>query len=638
MLIKHASLRLYFEKFSGNLSVIALLALQTLVRSLAVGRRYGQYFAVGKVIHIMRFGFGLLAVVLSFFPSTISAQKTPILPSLDLIQSKPFVLEPGITFAASTSGTSAGNRQLGSAADRERIEQNIREAETIISTRYISPKKSDTSVLTKSAIVSMLHTLDPHSNFFDSAEWRDLLNEQKSGYEGIGMSFSGYSANGIIDTYVISTFDSTPARRAGLRFGDKIVSVNGASTVGKSADAVGDMIRGQGGTSVRLQVERASTGRIETIDLRRGIVPQPSIPDYYIIRDNVGYVDLSEGFNYTTSAELTKALLDLHRSGMRSLIIDLRGNGGGIVDQAIKVAEKFLPSGSLILSERGRTPADSREWRSRNTSPETLPLVILVDENTASASEIVAGALQDSDRALIVGSRTFGKGLVQSVIDLPDRSGMTLTAARYFTPTGRSIQRDYSEIGRYEYFSHRKQDQAIGRPSFESHTITNRTLFGGDGISPDQAVESDVLSASQADLIAPIFFFVREQIRGRTVSKLSSSNEFPETKRIRLLSSDFVVDDLLVKKFEEWIGRQQFPGVNDETVQRELSFIKLQLRYDLTLAERGSVVASQVLKDSDRVIEAGILALPKAESLARLADRIRKERSTGGKTAIFGIQ
>ncbi len=586
----------------------------------------------------MKFVCAVLSIVLSFFPSAISAQRSVSLPNLELIRTEPFILEPGISFAASSSGTTAVQLPQRSTSDRIRIEQNIREAESIIAARYIDPKKIDGPTLTKSAIVSMLHTLDPHSNFFDSAEWRDLLNEQKSGYEGIGMSFSGYSANGVVDTYVISTFDSTPARRAGLRFGDKIVSVNGAPTAGKSAEAVGEMIRGSVGSTVRLQVERSSTGRIENIEPRRGIVPQPSIPDYYIIRDNVGYIDLSEGFNYTTNAEFTKALQELHRSGMTSLIIDLRGNGGGIVDQAIKVAEKFLPAGSLILSERGRTSADSREWRSNNPTPETLPLVVLVDENTASASEIVAGALQDSDRALIVGSKTFGKGLVQSVIDLPDRSGMTLTAARYYTPTGRSIQRDYSEIGRYEYFSHQKQAEAIGRPIFESHTITNRTLLGGDGIAPDEPVEADVLTQTQADLLAPIFFFVRDRIAGQADSQINNRKADDTSKRTRLTRSDLEVDDELFGKFAKWTMGQNFPGVNSEILDREMSFIKLQLRYELALSEYGSVTASQVLKDADRVVETGISALPKAESLARLADRKRKERSSSGNGAIFGIR
>lgn len=527
---------------------------------------------------------------------------------------------------------------MGSAADRERIEQNIREAEAIISAWYVDPKRTDASALTKSALVSMLHTLDPHSNFFDTTEWRDLLNEQKSGYQGIGMSFSGYPTNGIEDTYVISTFDSTPARRAGLRFGDKIVSVDGAPTAGRSADAVGEMIRSSVGSIVRLQVERLSTGRIEAVDLRRGIVPQPSIPDYYIIRDRVGYIDLSEGFNYTTNAEFTKALTDLHRSGMRSLIIDLRGNGGGIVDQAIKVAEKFLPSGSLILSERGRTLADSREWRSRNPSPETLPLVILVDENTASASEIVAGALQDSDRALIVGTKTFGKGLVQNVIDLPDQCGMTLTAARYYTPTGRSIQRYYSEIGRYDYLNRRKQVQAIGKPSFESHTITNRTLLGGEGIAPDEPVEADLLTQTQADLLAPIFFFVRDRVARRADPPNFDRHTDNTSKRTRLASPDLAVNDLLFGQFADWVKGQDLPGVDGEILQQEISFIKLQLHYELALSEYGSVTASQVLKDSDRVVVAGISALPKAEALARLADRKRKERSSSGDGAIFGIR
>jgi carboxyl-terminal processing protease len=264
--------------------------------------------------------------------------------------------------------------------------------------------------------------------------------------------------------------------------------------------------------------------------------------------------------------------------------------------------------------------------------------VLLVDENTASASEIVAGALQDSDRALIVGSKTFGKGLVQSVIDLPDRSGMTLTAARYYTPTGRSIQRDYSDIGRYEYFSHRKQEQAIGKPMFESHTITNRTLLGGDGIAPDEPVKADVLTGTQADLLAPIFFFVRDQIGRRIRTQPTENSADIGARKARLTKLDFPVDDLLVGKFAVWVESQNFRRVNRETVRRESNFIKQQLRYNFALSEYGSVIAAQVLRDSDPAIETGIAVLPKAESLTRLADRKRKEQATRSDAAIFGIR
>ncbi|MEO6050206.1 MAG: S41 family peptidase [Pyrinomonadaceae bacterium] len=192
---------------------------------------------------------------------------------------------------------------------------------------------------------------------------------------------------------------------------------------GKDSNVVRDKIRGGSGTIFRLTVERSATNRIETIEISRNRVPQPSIPDAYILRHGTGYIDLSEGFNYTTSDEFDAALQQLKRGGMRSLVLDLRGNGGGIVDQAIKVAEKFLPAGTLTLTQRGRTRIDNRVWKSTNTNPDQMPLVVLVNGQTASASEIVAGAFQNDDRAMIVGEKTFGKGLVQSVIDLPGSTG-----------------------------------------------------------------------------------------------------------------------------------------------------------------------------------------------------------------------
>jgi carboxyl-terminal processing protease len=269
---------------------------------------------------------------------------------------------------------------------------------------------------------------------------------------------------------------------------------------------------------MRLTVERASNNRVETVEMRRGRVPQPSIPDAYILRPGIGYIDLSEGFNYTTYTELDTAVQDLKRSGMRSLILDLRGNGGGIVNQAVKVAERFLPSGTLILTQQGRARIDNRTWRSANPRAETMPLVVLVDENTASASEIVAGAFQDDDRALIVGDKTFGKGLVQGVIDLPGGTGLTLTAARYLTPSGRSIQRDYSKIDLYDYFNHKTPAADIDNPYFEARTATNRPVFGGDGIEPDEVIKSDTLSNVQVGLLDTIFAFSREAVK-RTGSR-----------------------------------------------------------------------------------------------------------------------
>lgn len=552
--------------------------------------------------------------------AAVVAQNTPAPMLSGLNASEPYAIRSGSSFDASSSGSSmkAGG---GSAAERDRILDNIREAEILIAANYVDGLQLDASAINGYALASMLHSLDPHSNFYGRTEWTALLDEQKSEYAGIGMSFATFSKDGETNTFVLSTFAATAARRAGLKFGDRIVSVNGVSVAGSLAESVREKIRGSAGAVVRIEVERTDTNAIETIVLNRGPVAQPSIPDFYMLRPGVGYIDLSEGFTYTTSDEFAKALRELHKNGMTSLLLDIRGNGGGIVDQAVKVVEKFLPAGSLIVSQRGRCMDDSREWRSSNASAETLPLVILVDENTASASEIVAGALQDSDRAIIVGERTFGKGLVQNVIDLPSGTGLTLTAARYYTPTGRSIQRDYSEIGRYEYFSHREQAAGIDKPYFESRTITNRKMLGGDGIAPDSIAKSEDITASQSALLDPIFFFVKELRRGATKSTAMGAVDFRPN---RVSQSDFAVEDQMLQRFAAFALGHSFPGVNAKSLAAERSFVNLRIRYELALGALGGVKATRVLKDADLPVAVAVEALPRAAALARQAQLARR--------------
>ena len=487
---------------------------------------------------------------------------------------------------------------------------DVREAEALITRNYAGGDRPKQSELTQAAVTSLLHSLDPHSNFFDATEWKDLLDEQRSGYAGTGMSISSFTRAGRSDIYIVSTFDGTPARRAQLKFGDRIVTVNGETMIGRSIDYVRDKVRGPVGSTVKVTIERAATNRAETIEIVRRTVAQPSIPDSYIIRPGVGYIDLSEGFNYTTTEEFNRALNDLLDGGIQSLVLDLRGNGGGLVDQAVKVAEKFLPAGAMIVSQRGRTVADNREWRSSNNLPLTLPLVVLVDENTASASEIVAGALQDHDRALIVGEKTFGKGLVQNVIDLPFKTGLTLTAARYYTPSGRSIQRDYEHVGRYEYFQHNGEAAAIDKPFFASKTVTGRNLVGGDGIAPDEESSSVKLTKTQAALLDPIFFFTREAVNGR-ISKLVIDRQNADT---------------LIDAFIAFTSQSGFVAIEDESIRKERDFVTLRIRHLMSTAEQGSIHALRVIIDADPQVAAAIRALPRAAQLAERARQFRKNR------------
>ncbi len=541
-----------------------------------------------------------------------------------LNKSEPFSIKSGSTFSASGGSANGGVESGETGSKPSRITADIREAEEIIARNYLDTKAIKTNGLTKSALTGALRSLDPHSNYFDAAEWKDLLDEQQSGYTGIGATISSFDHAGVTDTYILSAFPGSPAAKSQLKYGDKIVAIDGEKMLGKSSDIVRDKLRGPIGAIFKLTVERAATNRVETIEIRRNRVPQPSIPDAYMLRPGIGYIQLSEGFNYTTSGEFDAALQTLKKLGMRSLVLDIRGNGGGIVDQAVKVAEKFLPAGTEIVSQRGRTRIDNRDWRSSNPSPETMPLVVLVNEDTASASEIVAGAFQDDDRAMIVGGKTFGKGLVQSVIDLPGNSGLTLTSARYVTPSGRSIQRDYTKMDLYDYFNHKGPAAGIDKPYFEARTVTDRKVFGGDGIQPDEVVKSDEITQTQASLLDPMFLFSREVVSGR-IAGLENYHAGPVTFGRRVTPSDYPMSDDLMSAFVTYVAKDPAYRFSSEIFQKESAFIKLRLRYNIVMSTFGAVSAGQVLIENDPQVAKAVETLPRAAQLAQLAAKVRKK-------------
>ncbi len=530
---------------------------------------------------------------------------------------EPFSIRRGSTFSASGGAPARGRAAMDSDHQRSRILDELREVREIVSRNHVNgPSASSAEDYTRLAVSGMLRSLDPHSTFYGPSQWSVLLDEQRSGYSGIGAVISDFGVGGVLSTYVLSTFPNSPASGSQLRFGDRIVAVNGETMSGKSSEIIKDKIRGPIGSMFRLTVERSATRRIETLEIRRNRVPVPSIPDAYMIRQGIGYIDLSQGFTYTTAAEFEKAMTQLGRSGMRSLILDLRGNGGGVVDQAVKVAETFLPAGTLILTQRGRNHFDSRVWTSTNRAASQIPLVVLVNKQTASASEIVAGAFQDNDRALIVGEKTFGKGLVQSVLELPGKAGLTLTTARYLTPSSRSIQRDYSNGDLYDYFSHKTQAAAIGKPYFEARTRNNRKVVGGDGIAPDEVVRSETVSEIQASLLDPIFEFVRESVNGRMPGAQRSLTEIPLFGAGIGLDQREVSDEV-VGSFYNFLTKTGTTRWSADVLKRETDFVRRRLQYTFAMALKGSVAAEQVLVGSDPQVAKGIEALPRAAQLAR---------------------
>ncbi|HLM60163.1 MAG TPA: S41 family peptidase, partial [Pyrinomonadaceae bacterium] len=485
---------------------------------------------------------------------------------------EPFKIAHGTSFSASVPQAKENFPAKTNQIPETRVSADFSAALEIIRNNHVDGKKIDYNDLTKSSLNSMLRTLDPHSNYYDSADYDELLNDQRSEYFGIGATIVNYQRNGAFDTFVTSTFPDSPAFRAGLRFGDKIISVNGVKVSGETSAAVRDKVRGKKGTMVRLTIERADTLKVETIEMRRNRVAQPSIPDAYLLRQGIGYVDLSEGFNYTTLDELNVALTDLREQGMTSLILDLRENSGGILEQAVRVAEKFLPAGNTIVTQRGRFPIDNRTWKSNNKTAETFPLVVLVNEGSASASEIVAGALQDYDRALIIGENTFGKGLVQSVINLPYGSGLTLTTAKYYTPSGRSIQRDYSTGSLYDYYNHKIVLTEKEKNNYASKTVTGRKIFGGDGITPDEIIARSQFNQTQIALIDPLFFFAREAANGRIKGfenyKINGQIKFGH----RVRPSDFPVSDELFAVFKRFVNSVEDWKISKEKLVAEKAF------------------------------------------------------------------
>jgi carboxyl-terminal processing protease len=448
----------------------------------------------------------LLSFVCFFLPLVnLTAQDTRSAALRD--ESASFKIAEGSTFSASGSTDRAAKPRSPAVAA---IVNDIDEAFEIVRQKFAASSKLNEELVVASSINRMLQELDPHSSYYTRQEFRELNDGHRGQYFGLGVSVSNFTKDGEIGAYVLSVTKGSPAERAGLKFGDRIVKVGDRDVRETDAISVRGLLRGPEGSMVTVIVERAGETLLQTFSARRAKVHQPSIPAAFMFDRGIGYIALTEGFNYTTAAEFNEALDRLKVQGMKSLIVDLRGNGGGIIEQAIMIAERFLPLGSVIVSQRGRYPLENRIWRSNSRKPETMPLVLLVDENTASASEIIAAAMQDNDRATIVGARTFGKGLVQDVVPLEDGSGIVLTSERYYAPSGRSIQREYSDSSLYDYFRHVSKGALIDKPSFASRTNKGRIVYGGDGIAPDIQIELPAWTPKDLREYEIAFFLARE--------------------------------------------------------------------------------------------------------------------------------
>lgn len=512
------------------------------------------------------------------------------------------------------------------------IQAEMKEAIAVIESNYASGKSLNYNDVFKASIDSMLHSLDPHSNYFDAKEYEQFRTEQSSRYFGIGATIGDLSdADGkVIATYIKATFENAPANRAGLRYGDKIVEVNGTSMLGKPFSEVRNFLRGPQGTNAKIVVERLATGKRETVDIVRDAVPQPSISEAYMIRPGVGYMSMRGGFNQTTHNEFVQAMRSLKAAGMQQLVIDLRDNGGGLVSQAYRVANAFLSDGQTVFTQKGRMDEVNERYPAQNSKPDRSPVVILVNRNTASASEILAGALQDHDRALIVGENTFGKGLVQNPFQLDYGSMLLLTIAKYETPSGRVIQRDYSNGELYNYYtdggSLRNDEGEETRPKgAETKTDTGRTVYGGGGINPDVPVKLKTITIernrAQGKLVNPIFAFALDLVLGKVKGVETYKVDKPIAFEYDIKTTDFPVTDAVFSAFKQYaVDKYKLSAVQ---IDREREFVERILRSELVTAAYGSQTAFQVTNEYDDQLIKAIDLLPQAKQLAMQGERAK---------------
>ena len=478
----------------------------------------------------------------------------------------------------------------------------------VVEQNYAEPVNADKAIY-NGAIPGMLHVLDPHSNFFDPKAYSLLREDQRGKYYGVGMTV-GPRNNKVI---VIAPFVGTPAYRAGIRPGDIIVAVDGKPTDNMSTGDVADLLKGPKGTTVHITILREGTDKPLEFSVVRDEIPRYSVDLHFMIRPGIGYMHVS-GFNETTEHEVADALEQM--GDLKGLILDLRQNPGGLLNEGVGVADKFLRKGQLIVSHHGRSSPEKRYVAAHGNGGKEYPLVVLVNRGTASAAEIVAGAIQDHDRGLIVGETTFGKGLVQTVYPLAENTGLALTTAKYYTPSGRLIQRDYSNISLYDYYFNREgEDNGSGGTSANNHDIkltdSGRTVYGGGGITPDEKIQPIKSNHFQDALLQhyAFFNFAKHYVAIHHVTE-----------------QNFEVDDVVLQDFRKFLDQEKIAYTEPELIENN-DWIHSSIKSEIFVDAFGQEEGLKVRAETDPQIMKALDFLPKARQLAENARKIVAERT-----------
>jgi carboxyl-terminal processing protease len=490
--------------------------------------------------------------------------------------------------------------------------QHFSEVYALVEQNYAEPVNADKAIY-NGAIPGMLHVLDPHSNFFDPKSYSLLREEQSGKYYGVGMQIAPRN-NKII---VVAPFVGTPAYKVGLRPGDAILAVDGKPTDNMTVSDVADLLKGPKGTNVHITALREQTDKPLEFNVVRDEIPRNSVDLKFLIRPGIGYMHIT-AFNETTEQEVEDALTGFGE--LKGMVLDLRGNPGGLLNEGVGVADKFLKKGSTIVSHHGRSSPEKVYRASHGNAGKDYPLVVLVNRGTASAAEIVSGAIQDHDRGLIVGEVTFGKGLVQTVYPLSENTGLALTTAKYYTPSGRLIQRDYNNVSLYDYYYSRSEDDNVNTNANTSTATTTskevkltdsgRTMYGGGGITPDVKVATFKPSHFEDSLLIKYAFFnfARHYLNGKHVDK------------------NFEVTDAVMQDFRKFLDEQKVPYTEPELKEGN-DWIRANVKSELFIAEFGQEEGLKIRAENDKQVLAALGQLTKAKELADNARKVLAQRA-----------
>ena len=474
--------------------------------------------------------------------------------------------------------------------------------------------------LVYSSISGMLRTLDPHSSFFPPREFAQMRERQGGRYYGIGISIVKVGS----DVRVASLFEGSPAYRAGIRRGDIIARVGTEEAKDWDIEEVVNRVKGPKGTTVDIAIRRPGLQKLIPLTVERDEIKIPSVRTAFMIAPGTGYVRLQD-FSETTNHELGEALEQLKRDGMQRLLLDLRENPGGPLDQAIAVSNRFLRRGELVVETRGRINSANEEYKATEQGAYTnLPLIVLVNRSSASASEIVTGSIQDHDRGLVVGETTFGKALVQSVYPISNGAGLALTTGRYYTPSGRMIQRPW-DASFDDYVLYTQTDRAgSAAPSHEPsqlmYTDSGRKVYSGGGIEPDHLI------AGAVEGFNPTRFSRLLRDRGAFVgfaerfTKEGDSRPGSQSAAVYRVAPGWVLTDAMVQEFRAYLLKEGV-RVDDAAFKADVSFIRAMLRYEVDVDLFGVAEARRHLSSVDPQVQAALGYFTEAGQLLAARER-----------------